>query len=439
MRKTFWKLLIILAIFALDISKVDAANNPVPQVGKPCPDFTLDNLHNSKKPKISLRDFKGKWLIIDFWAFYCTSCVESFPKANHLQQIFKSELTYLLIGYNDFHFGHNIKSLYLKLEDKMHLQLLAAFDSVLFTRWEVPSVPHLIIVDPTGKVYAITGSDETDSTKIRELLDGKKPVFLPKTFSIKFDPEKPLLINNNGGPDTGFLYRSLLTRYVDEGIRPLEYIYNYKEKNKIGFQVTSASLDELYRYAFVGKWYWGSDQDSLSEKYSPNLELDIKDSALFNSDYSKIDNLFNYSLYVPPGKANRNYLMHVLQRELKNCFGYEVTLEDKEVPCWRLIVRKDTLVSFRSRGLSKEDSVDAMQVRIKNGSLKYLLLSIAVNHQTQTPFIDETGIDYPVDIELDALLIDLKDVQQALRRSGLDLVKGKKMMKVIVIRDPVHN
>jgi thiol-disulfide isomerase/thioredoxin len=439
MTKFILKVLIAFVFLSSVISKVTASAYQVPEIGKPCPDFTLDNLLNSKKSKISLRDFKGKWLIIDFWAFYCTSCVESFPKTNHLQQIFKNELTYLLIGYNDFHFGHNIKSLYLKLEDKMHLQLLAAFDSVLFTRWEVPSVPHLIIIDPTGVVRALTGSYGTDSTKIRELLDGKKPDFLPKTFSRLIDPEKPLLINNNGGPDTSFLYRSLLTRYVDEGIRPLEYIYYYTEKNKIGFQVTCVSLDELYRYAFVGKWYWIPDQDSLSGKYFPYLELDIKDSALFKSDYSKKQNLFNYSLYVPPGKANRNYLMQVLQRELKNCFGYEVKLEDKEVPCWRLIVRKDTLVSLRSGGLTKEDSADAMQVIIKNGSLKYLLLTIANYHQDQTPFIDETGIDYPVDIELQALFTDLTDVQQALRRNGLDLVKGKKTMKVIVIRDPVQN
>ena len=43
----------------------DISGKPV--VGKPCPDFTLNNLVNSKKPSLSLKDFKGKWLMIDIW------------------------------------------------------------------------------------------------------------------------------------------------------------------------------------------------------------------------------------------------------------------------------------------------------------------------------------------------------------------------------------
>jgi hypothetical protein len=319
--------------------------------------------------------------------------------------------------------------------------LLAAFDSVLFRRWQVPSFPNIIIVNPVGLVYAITDGLDMDSAKIRDLLDGKNPGFTNNSYTWEFDRKKPMFINNNGGPDTGYSYRSILAPYtIDEqyagNITDLRFYY---ERNKAGFQVLGSSLGELYHYAYFGKDTSDLFKDSLFGIVSPNLELDIKDSSLFQPDAITGKNYFNYSLFVPPGKANRAYLMQVMQRELKNCFGYEVTIEERDVPYWSLVLRKDTLVSLRSMGSIKKDSSSAVEIQIKNGSPKEVLLMIASYQNGETAFIDDTGIDYPVDIHLNALLKDLSDVQLALRKNGLDLIKAKKRMKVIVIHDPVQN
>jgi len=128
--------------------------------------------------------------------------------------------------------------------------------------------------------------------------------------------------------------------------------------------------------------------------------------------------------------------MLVLQRELKNCFGFDASLEMRDFPCWTLTVRKDTAVSLKSKGQQIEMDDSPKQIRLKNGSIEQLLLGIGAYHQDQTPFIDETGIDYPIDIQVDALLDNLPEVQQALRKNGLELSKKKRPMKVIVIRDP---
>jgi hypothetical protein len=437
--KSFWKLLIVLTILGCDISVVNASVYPVPEIGKRCPDFKLDNLVNSRQKQISLKDFKGKWLIIDFWEAACAVCIKRFPEVNRLQQIFHNDLSVVMIGYNELHYNRGIKKLYLQLQDRMHLQLLAAFDSVLFRRWQVNSVPHIILVNPSGQVYAITNGLDMDSAKVRELLDGKNPKFMGITFKWDFDRKRPLLINNNGGPDTGYLYRSLLTHYMGEefdGI-PID-LSVYYEENKAGFQLIEVPLSKLYQFAYIGTWYYGLYQDSLFGKFSSNLELDIKDSSLFRPDVKRGENYFNYSLFVPPGKANPVYLMQVMQRELKNCFGYDAQLEGREVPYWRLVLRHDTLVSFRSKGSVKQDSSSPMEIRIKNGSVDELLLDIASFHQDKLPFIDETGINYKIDIQFNALLTDLSDVQLGLRKNGLELIKGKKWMKVIVIRDPAQ-
>jgi thiol-disulfide isomerase/thioredoxin len=431
-------ILLLVTLFCLfNHCDLYADSHGVPIVGKRCPDFALTNLVNSKKPRITLKDFKGKWLMIDIWESGCVVCIHKFPAVSRLQNQFKNQLSVLLIGINDVQYNKDIKQLYQKLEKRLHFQLLAAFDTVVSKQWEVYSVPHIVLVNPQGLVYAVTNGLDMDSVKIGELLAGKKPQFMSKDHLMSFDEKKPLLIRNNGGLDTSFLYRSVLSRYVDEDYFTPPDVNYYLENNKAGFQVISAPLYRLYYYAYFGQWIWGRVKDSLFDKVSSILELDIKDSTLFKADFVNRKNLFNYSLYLPPGKKNAHTIMQALQRELINCFGFDATIETRNVPCWTLTVRKDTTVSLRSGGGTVEVFDSPLQVKLKNGSVEQLLLTIGSIHQDKTPFIDETGIDYPIDIEVDALMLDLPEVQRALYRNGLELLKKERPMKVIVIRDPM--
>ena len=49
---------------------------PSPLVGKPAPDFTLVNLQGKK---VSLKDFKGHPLLLNFWGTYCDPCKIEMP------------------------------------------------------------------------------------------------------------------------------------------------------------------------------------------------------------------------------------------------------------------------------------------------------------------------------------------------------------------------
>ena len=129
----------------------------------------------------------------------CVVCIYKFPAVSRLQNQFSNQLSVLLIGINDIQYNKDIKQVYQKLEKRLHFQLLAAFDTVVSKQWEVYSVPHIVLVDPQGLVYAITNGLDMDSVKIGELLAGKKPQFMSKDHLMAFDEKKPLLIRNNGG------------------------------------------------------------------------------------------------------------------------------------------------------------------------------------------------------------------------------------------------
>jgi hypothetical protein len=222
---------------------------------------------------------------------------------------------------------------------------------------------------------------------------------------------------------------------VDEDPLMWNEIGNYTEKNKAGFQITGVPLGKLYQYAYLGRVYWGLN-DTFYGKVSPELALEISDSSDFKIDFKAL-NLFNYSLFVPPGKANTNYLMQVLQRELKNYFGYEASIENREMPCWLLQLRKDTTVLFKPTKSFKSHYEDAMGMQIDSGQLGELIFGLSdYCPLDRLAIYDETGIDYPIDIEFKALMTDFNEVQNELHSHGLELVKGKKWMKTVVIRDP---
>lgn len=66
--------------FAFSISNAHAV-----AVGENSPDCVLTSLNNTP---VHFHEYQGKVLYVDFWASWCTSCVQSFPFLNQLTHEF---------------------------------------------------------------------------------------------------------------------------------------------------------------------------------------------------------------------------------------------------------------------------------------------------------------------------------------------------------------
>ncbi len=249
------KLMLFLANLCLSVLITCAQNNSVtyPEIGKLSPEFYLSDIKYYSEKNASSEDFRGRWLILDFWSSSCVSCIKSFPKINSLRKQFNNKIEFILIGYNDDH----IELLFEKFKKKFELQLPVVYDTNLFKVFEIPSVPHIVWIDNNGIIKAITTSHELTTDNLQSFLTGDQLNLAVKDNKISMDEkskafyyDKPLLINGNGGNDTKFLFRSLLTpmNIKEMPFMPAENIEAARMKNML--QVTGMPLSWLYKMAY---------------------------------------------------------------------------------------------------------------------------------------------------------------------------------------------
>jgi hypothetical protein len=288
-----------------------------------------------------------------------------------------------------------------------------------------------VVVDPKGIVRGIT--THVNSGNIRDFLAGK-PVHLLKAY--KMDERKstvdiniPLLTYENGGSDTSFLYRSLLTKWNESmGYRNVWYPSDGKCE-LIGFP-----LYRLVGNAYTGKFFPIEPTDSLYGKLFPKPELEIKDSSLF--EYDDLDGKYCYSLVTPGRKFNEQFFIRNLRGDMMNYFDFSVTIEVRKLPYWKLIVREEAKAKLQTKSNEAvSEDLDHAGLIIKNCPVQRLIGAIWYYNQQSPPIVDETGIEGNIDITINALLTDFSDIQRALKEQGLDLVAGEKEMKVVVVRD----
>lgn len=426
-----------------------------PEIGRPFPQFVFDQIIFYKKKSASINDFKGKWLILDFWAKNCSSCISNFPVINDEQQKFSDSVQFLMVTYNDDEHQH--KPLYTKYHDKLHLSMPCAFldSSVIYEHFNVGLLPHAIIIDPQGIVRVRTV--KVSQEKLSALLEGKNPVFTTASYDdgkqnknkFSYNPRLPFLEYGNGGIDSIFLYRSLLSKWSPNVPQASnEQLIHSDRENKVfndkgRFEGLGLDLSILYRLAYFGRLsnYFDRDTNQLGKCW-PNPILEIRDSSLFRYDYATGENIFCYSLIVPPDKATSDYMMTIMRNDLKNYFGFNVIIETRSMPYWKLVATDKAKIKLRSKGgpvICTDNGKPWQELSFRNFEMSRFIVSVETYSGVTyngTPLIDETGIIDKIDIDVDWLKNDLNSVQEALKKNGLELVKSEKDMKCIILRDP---
>jgi cytochrome c biogenesis protein CcmG/thiol:disulfide interchange protein DsbE len=78
-------IVIILVGFSWYVSRVHETGDQTAEVGKPAPNFSLED---STGRTVHLSDYRGKFVVLNFWATWCPPCVTEAPSLEQLNHRF---------------------------------------------------------------------------------------------------------------------------------------------------------------------------------------------------------------------------------------------------------------------------------------------------------------------------------------------------------------
>jgi thiol-disulfide isomerase/thioredoxin len=156
-------LLVVCASFVSDITERPVA-----------PDFTLEN---AEGVKVSLSDYKGKVVYIDFWATWCGPCLAEMPHSKKLREKFagNDSIVFMYVSVDNADNIDGWKSV-VKKKNIVGVNLISrngGEEERVGERYGLQYIPKFVLIDKKGRVAnfkAPSPSDPKAEQMIKQLL-----------------------------------------------------------------------------------------------------------------------------------------------------------------------------------------------------------------------------------------------------------------------------
>lgn len=142
-------------------------------IGGTVPNITFDYLLNYSESEISLSDLKGKWVIIDFWSPYCSTCIKGMPSLDSIQKL-NPALTKIILVTDSQYYDREQKAV-VNSRDVVNTILQKVSNGNMDT-FSLPAaltdidrirrifnytfIPSYFIINPGGRLVAVTTSTD---------------------------------------------------------------------------------------------------------------------------------------------------------------------------------------------------------------------------------------------------------------------------------------
>lgn len=160
------------------------------------PEFPNDFAWLNVNRPLSLKEFRGRIVLLDFWTYGCINCIHSLPDLKYLEQKYSDRLTVLSVHSAKFDNENAIENIRQAiLRYKIEHPVLVDRDFKVWQSYAVRAYPTFVLIDPKGYIVtSISGEGRRDLLDrfIQELIEKNaiEPQFL--SFELEKFPISPL-------------------------------------------------------------------------------------------------------------------------------------------------------------------------------------------------------------------------------------------------------
>lgn len=395
------------------------------EIGDKIPDelwrieFPMVNGHSDEQQYLSLRDFRDRLIILDFWATWCGPCITSLHKLDTLQQEFANDLLVLPTSYE-------AREKVYKFFKTKGWSLSTAFDETLLKKYfSYSTIPHQVWIKD-GRVLAITGSEYTNRENIASIITGKDVKMHMKDQQRRDtnDRDKPF--------EDELLYKSSISKR--DPTKPTNRV-----QNKNGIVINNMDIPQLFRQAYSDFLPITGYLNRMVFEIPDSVRVKILGTGLsligeYENDRRYHDWLANYtyccSLWFKE-EVTPDVLRQYLATELNSFFslylGIVAQVEYRETECLVLEkiadLRRPTTPAYKNQKKSFRNTDRFVY------SMQY------VNYDISTPIVHGLKDIGDFEILISSDLTDISGVNKELEVYGLRLTQKPYTIPLLVFKE----
>jgi thiol-disulfide isomerase/thioredoxin len=151
--------------FLTSTACADGSLDPYPNAGT-APEFELADLDNKLH---RLSEYRGKVVLVNFWASWCVPCITEMPGMQRLADTLKDQ-PFEILAINVSDTENRIREFLRRMD--LRLTILMDLNGEAFKAWQGKVLPASFLLDRSGRIrYQVIGPLEWDSNEAGKVIE----------------------------------------------------------------------------------------------------------------------------------------------------------------------------------------------------------------------------------------------------------------------------
>lgn len=337
-------------------------------------------------------DLRGKVVVLEFWATWCSPCVQAIPHLNELANEFRDQGVVFLAVMDDR--ADRLKPFLAR----QPINAVIGIDTERkgWKAFDVPSIPHTVVIGKDGSIVGATLPENLTNDVLQKVLAGQRPVLPPKE-GIPMDLE---------WDDHSIEWRDGVVPTMYAIIKPIMTTLSGVSPRPDHITADGVPLQVLVQVAYQ------------TDNYHTDWRM------------PKDDRIYRAAFRVPQERKER--LLPYMQQTLADLFGMQARWEDQE---------RDVIVvqRIKDRAALAESNTDKELMQMMRGKITLRRQPVGklcglLANAFRAIVLDETGMAGRYDFDVAYQPGQPEVATQSLKQFGLEAVKARRSVRMLVVK-----